>query len=237
MPLVRCFLPSTLSQWCRNAMKWVAEILEDQSERKFKRTYLYKLMQGPPMEDPEGEDGSDLIESLLRERPKQQNINDGEPGDGGMPPGGGQPGDGEMRNPEDDDDDDGGGHSSHSSWHSLQKSSDKSSSSDDSSSSKETKESELYDDLSELAEDDDVPWVGRDIEVDTSQRIIQIFQGTWRLNNEVYYTVKDLLLQQGDNCTVTDQVLDDLKRQMKMFREAYRNIMAAFGDDDETISL
>ena len=39
MPLVRCFLPSTLSQWCRNAMKWVAEILKDQSERKFKRTH------------------------------------------------------------------------------------------------------------------------------------------------------------------------------------------------------
>ena len=57
-------------------MKWIAKILEDQSERKFKRTYLYKMMQGPPMEDPEGEDGSDLMESLLRERPKQQKLDD-----------------------------------------------------------------------------------------------------------------------------------------------------------------
>ena len=65
---------------------------------------------------------------------------------------------------------------------------------------------------------------------------MHIFQGAFRLDNEVYYNVKDLLRhQEGDNCTVTDQVLDDLKRQMKIFREAYRNIMAAFGDDNESI--
>ena len=166
-----------------------------------------------PMEGPEGED---IIELLLRERPKQPRIDDGVPpggvpGDGGVPPGGG---------------DDRGGHSSHSSWHLSQNSSDDSSSS---------KESSLFDELSELGEDDKVPWVGRDIEVDTSQRIIQIFQGTWNLNNEVYYTVKDLLLNQGDNCTVTDQVLDDLKRQNKIFREAYRSIMALICDDDVSI--
>ena len=101
-----------------------------------------------------------------------------------------------------------------------------------------SKESLLYDDLSELSEDVEVPWIGRDIEVDTPQsHVIQIFQGAFRLGNEMYYNVKDLLRQQGNNCTATDQVLDDLKLQMKMFREAYRNIMAAFGDDDETISL
>ena len=78
LPLRKCFFARTLSQWCRNAMKWVAEILEDQSERKFKKTYLYEIIskEGPPMEDPEGEDGSDLMEWLLRERPKQQKLND-----------------------------------------------------------------------------------------------------------------------------------------------------------------
>ena len=107
------------------------------------------------------------------------------------------------------------------------------SSSDDSSSSGD---SSLYDDLSELAEDDEVPWVGRDIEVDTAQRhVLNIFQGTFRLSNEMYYGVKDLLRQQGDNCTVTDEVLDELKRQRKLFRLAYRNIMELICDDNESI--
>ena len=86
-------------------------------------------------------------------------------------------------------------------------------------------------------DDTDVPWEGKEIAVDTPKAsIYEICQGTWRLNNKTYYTVKDLLLQQGDNCTVTDQVLDDLKRQNKIFREAYRTIMTLIGEDDESIA-
>ena len=107
------------------------------------------------------------------------------------------------------------------------------SSSDDSLSSGD---SSLYDDLSELSEDDEVPWVGRDIEVDTPQRhVLNIFQGAFRFSEEMYYGVKELLRQQGDNCTVTDEVLDELKRQRKLFRLAYRNIMELICDDNESI--
>ena len=67
VPLVRHFVPRTLSEWCRNAMKWVVKILEDQSERQFKRTWLYEMMQGPRMDGPMvGPNGEDIIESFKR---------------------------------------------------------------------------------------------------------------------------------------------------------------------------
>ena len=74
------FLPAGLSVWCRNAMKWVAKILEDKSEREFKRSYLYKKMQAPPMLEPDepdsqadgGTDHEQFIAALLRRRPKRK---------------------------------------------------------------------------------------------------------------------------------------------------------------------
>ena len=249
IPQVPCFLPRTLSQWCNNAMEWVAGTLEDQSERKFKKTNLYEMIkeEGPPMEDPEPDDGSDLMAWLLRERTKKPKLNP--PGDGDAAanapgpnhdPAANDP----ANNPDpagDHEDDDGEGSSqsgskdSDSSWVDSDEEERRRKEEEDSLSSKE---SELWDVLSELALDDtDVPWEGKEIAVDTPKAsIFQICQSTWRLNNKTYYTVKDLLLQQGDNCTVTDQVLDDLKRQNKIFREAYRTIMTLIGEDDESIA-
>jgi hypothetical protein len=241
IPQVPCFSPHTLSEWCNNAMEWVAGILDDQSERKFKKTNLYEMIEedGPPMEDPEPDDGSDLMAWLLRERTKKPKLN--QPGDGDAAANAPAPA---PDPPGDHDDDDGEGHSSQSGSEDSDHSKDSDSSWVDSDEEKrrrkeeeESKESELWDVLSELALDDtDVPWVGKDIAVDTPKAsMLEIFQATWRLNNETYYTVKDLLLQQGDNCTVTDQVLDDLKRQNKIFREAYRTIMTLIQEDDESI--
>lgn len=243
IPQVPCFLPRTLSQWCNNAMEWVAGTLEDQSERKFKKTNLYEMIkeEGPPMEDPEPDDGSDdLMAWLLRERTKKPKLNP--PGDGDAAANAPAPA---PDPPGDHDDDDGEGSSqsgsedsdkdSDSSWVDSDEEERRRKEEEDSLSSKE---SELWDVLSELALDDtDVPWEGKEIAVDTPKAsIYQICQSTWRLNNKTYYTVKDLLLQQGDNCTVTDQVLDDLKRQNKIFREAYRTIMTLIGEDDESIA-
>ena len=243
IPQVPCFLPRTLSQWCNNAMEWVAGTLEDQSERKFKKTNLYEMIkeEGPPMEDPEPDDGSDLMAWLLRERTKKPKLNP--PGDGDAAanapaPAPDPPGD-------HDDDDDGEGSSQSGSEDSDHDKDPTYVDSDEEErrrkeeeDSLSSKESELWDVLSELALDDtDVPWEGKEIAVDTPKAsIFEICQGTWNLNNETYYTVKDLLLQQGDNCTVTDQVLDDLKRQNKIFREAYRTIMTLIGEDDESIA-
>ena len=253
IPQVPCFLPRTLSQWCNNAMEWVAGTLEDQSERKFKKTNLYEMIkeEGPPMEDPEPDDGSDLMAWLLRERTKKPKLNPPGDGDAAANAAANNP-DPAANNPApnpdlagDHEDDDGEGSSqsgsedsdkdSDSSWVDSDEEERRRKEEEDSLSSKE---SELWDVLSELALDDtDVPWEGKEIAVDTPKAsIYQICQSTWRLNNKTYYTVKDLLLQQGDNCTVTDQVLDDLKRQNKIFREAYRTIMTLIGEDDESIA-
>ena len=249
IPQVPCFLPRTLSQWCNNAMEWVAGTLEDQSERKFKKTNLYEMIkeEGPPMEDPEPDDGSDLMAWLLRERTKKPKLNPPGDGDAAANAAANNP-DPAANNPApnpdlagDHEDDDGEGSSqsgskdSDSSWVDSDEEERRRKEEEDSLSSKE---SELWDVLSELALDDtDVPWEGKEIAVDTPKAsIFQICQSTWRLNNKTYYTVKDLLLQQGDNCTVTDQVLDDLKRQNKIFREAYRTIMTLIGEDDESIA-
>ena len=249
IPQVPCFLPRTLSQWCNNAMEWVAGTLEDQSERKFKKTNLYEMIkeEGPPMEDPEPDDGSDLMAWLLRERTKKPKLNPPGDGDAAANAAANNP-DPAANNPApnpdlagDHEDDDGEGSSqsgskdSDSSWVDSDEEERRRKEEEDSLSSKE---SELWDVLSELALDDtDVPWEGKEIAVDTPKAsIYEICQSTWRLNNKTYYTVKDLLLQQGDNCTVTDQVLDDLKRQNKIFREAYRTIMTLIGEDDESIA-
>ena len=249
IPQVPCFLPRTLSQWCNNAMEWVAGTLEDQSERKFKMTNLFEMIkeEGPPMEDPEPDDGSDLMAWLLRERTKKPKLNPPGDGDAAANAAANNP-DPAANNPApnpdlagDHEDDDGEGSSqsgskdSDSSWVDSDEEERRRKEEEDSLSSKE---SELWDVLSELALDDtDVPWEGKEIAVDTPKAsIFEICQGTWNLNNETYYTVKDLLLQQGDNCTVTDQVLDDLKRQNKIFREAYRTIMTLIGEDDESIA-
>ena len=249
IPQVPCFLPRTLSQWCNNAMEWVAGTLEDQSERKFKMTNLFEMIkeEGPPMEDPEPDDGSDLMAWLLRERTKKPKLNPPGDGDAAANAAANNP-DPAANNPApnpdlagDHEDDDGEGSSqsgskdSDSSWVDSDEEERRRKEEEDSLSSKE---SELWDVLSELALDDtDVPWEGKEIAVDTPKAsIYQICQSTWRLNNKTYYTIKDLLLQQGDNCTVTDQVLDDLKRQNKIFREAYRTIMTLIGEDDESIA-
>jgi hypothetical protein len=201
---------------------------------------LYEMIEedGPPMEDPEPDDGSDLMAWLLRERTKKPKLN--QPGDGDAAANAPAP----APDPPGDHDDDDGEGSSQSGTEDSDHSKDSDSSWVDSDEEKrrrkeeeESKESELWDVLSELALDDtDVPWVGKDIAVDTPKAsVLEIFQATWRLNNVTYYTVKDLLLEQGDNCTVTDQVLDDLKRQNKIFREAYRTIMTLIQEDDESI--
>ena len=66
----RCFLPNQLSDWCSDAMKWVAGILKDHSERQFKSSYLYEMMKAPPMNGPKlGIDGADIMDWLLRKRP------------------------------------------------------------------------------------------------------------------------------------------------------------------------
>ena len=74
------FLPAALSVWCRNAMRWVAKILEDKSEREFKGSYLYEKMQAPPMSEPDepdsqadgGTDHEEFIKALLHRRPKRK---------------------------------------------------------------------------------------------------------------------------------------------------------------------
>ena len=254
IPQVPCFLPRTLSQWCNNAMEWVAGTLEDQSERKFKMTNLFEMIkeEGPPMEDPEPDDGSDdLMAWLLRERTKKPKLNPPGDGDAAANAAANNP-DPAANNPApnpdlagDHEDDDGEGSSQSGSEDSDHDKDPTYVDSDEEErrrkeeeDSLSSKESELWDVLSELALDDtDVPWEGKEIAVDTPKAsIYQICQSTWRLNNKTYYTVKDLLLQQGDNCTVTDQVLDDLKRQNKIFREAYRTIMTLIGEDDESIA-